>query len=73
MMSDLEQRSSALCFFSLNGISRVLSPHRRYLCIFLKGQRKKKAHNESLNFQMSHLAFSKTCVKILLIYKQYPV
>lgn len=40
---------------------------------FLKGKGKKKAHNESLNFQMSHLAFSKACVKILLIYKQYPV
>lgn len=59
--------------FSSNEISQVPSPHSRYLCIFLKGQRKIKAHNESLNFQMSHLAFSKACVKILLIYKQYPV
>jgi len=64
---------NSLGFFQMKFFESFL-PTVGIFAYFLKGKGgKKAAHHESLNFQMSHLAFSKACVKILLIYKQYPV
>lgn len=67
MMSDPEQSSAetALGSFKGEGFLESFLPVIGIFACFLKGKgKKKKAHNESLNFQKSHLAFSKACVKI---------